>query len=583
VSTVARAVVLVGVARTGGRFPELPAVPGAVAAVRDWARAQGVPDDLVLTFADTDGAPVRGGDVLAGVRSLVGRGDVDQLVLYFSGHGVNNGNSEFWLLPGAPEDGSQAVNVSLTSWQAERLPVRHVVVVSDACRTAASTVQELGIQGVSVVPNLPPHGAAAAVDVFYACALGDPAYEVKDPVAAGAAYRALFTTVLVRALRGDLPDVVTPDAGGPEPRPGLVRPWPLKRALPGLVAAHLAAVQAPLDLVQTPDARLSSDPDVAWLSRLEPWPPGAGAGAEAGAGAGADAAPPAGVRTGEVPVVPAGPAPVVRAAAEAADRLAESFTVVARAAPPGVAAAARPGAELELKLAVPAGAPVSLPAGPPVIVHGARAVRVDRLTGTAALVVLDSGCCAVLPVLPGRTTVALVEAGNLVDCAMPRDGAAPSVDGRAAALAGRARSAAWSRFGLCLDDDADEDPAGALDPEDDPLAAVYRAWVLHDRGRRDAVARLAEPGAPGARLFDVALLAQPGGVPDPGDARWRELLTPVPLLARGWSLLPAAPEPVQERARAFPPRLPSHWTLFPAADAARVTAAVLGALPEESP
>jgi hypothetical protein len=40
---------------------------------------------------------------------------------------------------------------------------------------------------------------------------------------------------------------------------------------------------------------------------------------------------------------------------------------------------------------------------------------------------------------------------------------------------------------------------------------------------------------------------------------------------------------VQERARAFPPRLPSHWTLFPAADAARVTAAVLAAPPEESP
>ncbi|TKR22297.1 caspase family protein, partial [Cellulomonas hominis] len=269
VTTVARALVLVGVARTGGRFPQLPAVPGAVAAVRAWAAEQRVPDDLVLAFTDDDGTPVTSGAVLAGVRGLVDRGDVDQLVVYFSGHGINTGNAEFWLLTGAPEDGSQAVNVSLTSWFAERLPVKHVVLVSDACRTAASTVQELSVQGVALVPNLPPRGPAAAVDVFYACALGDPAYEVKDPAASGAAYQALFTSALVGALRGDHPGIVTP---APEAGSGLVQPWPLKRALPGLVAERLTAAHAPLDLAQTPDARLSSDPVDAWLSRLEPWP-----------------------------------------------------------------------------------------------------------------------------------------------------------------------------------------------------------------------------------------------------------------------------------------------------------------------
>ncbi|MBW0255907.1 caspase family protein, partial [Cellulomonas sp. PS-H5] len=304
----ARALVLVGVARTGGRFPELPAVPGAVAAVRAWAAEQGVPDDLVLAFTDDDGTPVTASAVLAGVRGLVDRGDVDQLVVYFSGHGINTGNAEFWLLTGAPEDGSQAVNVSLTSWFAERLPVRHVVLVSDACRTAASTVQELSVQGVAVVPNLPPSGPAAAVDVFYACALGDPAYEVKDPAASGAAYQALFTSALVGALRGDHPALVTPGPGalaggggaagapggagaGPGAGFGLVQPWPLKRALPGLVAERLTAVHAPLDLAQTPDARLSSDPLEAWLSRIEPWPlaaPEAAAADGAAGGAGTE-------------------------------------------------------------------------------------------------------------------------------------------------------------------------------------------------------------------------------------------------------------------------------------------------------
>lgn len=524
--------VLVGVARTGGRFPELRAVPGAVAAVRDWAVAQGVPDDLLLTYTDADGGPVDAGAVLAGVRGLLDRGDVEQLVLYFSGHGINTGSSEFWLLPGAPEDGGQAVNVSLTAWYAERLPVRHVVLLSDACRTAATSTQELAIQGTAVVPNLPPRGPAAAVDVFYACALGDPAYELTDPAAAGAAYRAVFTSALVAALRGDHPAVVGGDDGA-APAAGLVRPWPLKRALPGLVAAELTAAGAPLAVAQTPDARLSSDPDVAWLSRLVPWPPAGAEGHES-------------LTAADVPPPEAGPAPLPPEIATAADRLAVGLAL----AEPGPAASVR--------------------------VLGDPAAEVLPGTDDAAVVALSAGGCAVLPLMPGRVTVATVEDGRLVDCALPRADAPRAT----AALGRRALAAASSRFGLGADDTGRGGTRDDLDADldADPLAAVYRAWALHDRGRRDDLAALAAPGAPGARLFDVLLLADPGAPPD----RWAALLTPVPLLARGWALLPAAPEAVRVRAAAFGPRLPGHWTVFAfAADAPRVAAALRA--PEEAP
>ncbi|WP_210417308.1 caspase family protein [Cellulomonas sp. Y8] len=676
----ARALVLVGVARTGGRFPELPAVPGAVAAVRAWAAEQGVPDDLVLAFTDDDGTPVTASAVLAGVRGLVDRGDVDQLVVYFSGHGINTGNAEFWLLTGAPEDGSQAVNVSLTSWFAERLPVRHVVLVSDACRTAASTVQELSVQGVAVVPNLPPSGPAAAVDVFYACALGDPAYEVKDPAASGAAYQALFTSALVGALRGDHPALVTPgpgaltgggapgvpggaDAGtsggaGPAAGFGLVQPWPLKRALPGLVAERLTAAHAPLDLAQTPDARLSSDPLEAWLSRIEPWPlaapeAAAGDGAAGGAGTGGDgapaapapasAAPPAGAPAARTtPAAPAAPAPAARvAAAEAADRLVLGLAVGLAAGADGLPAAAvgatapptadrppggppspaappgSPGAAPRPAVPAPARAPdlevaplpsAPRPGGPLVVVQGDRALDVVPVSPTAVVVTFASGGCAVLPTLPGRVTLATVERGCLVDCALPHapgaDGGPPppGVDG---AVARRALAAAWSRFGLRPDDEDDEDDeddgpgrAGqdrardrgarrAVAVDTDPLAALYRAWELHDRGRRAEIAGLAAPGSPGARLFDVVLLASgpdPGHDDEPVD--WSDLLTPVPLLSRGWPLLAAAPPAVRDHALSFPARLPSHWTLFAAENAARVAevaAATAPAPPEEEP
>jgi len=689
VSTVARALVLMGVARTGGRFPELPAVPGAVAAVRAWAAEQGVPDDLVLTFTDDGGAPVTASAVLAGVRGLVDRGDVDQLVVYFSGHGINTGNAEFWLLTGAPEDGSQAVNVSLTSWYAERLPVRHVVLVSDACRTAASTVQELSVQGVAVVPNLPPSGPAAAVDVFYACALGDPAYEVKDPAASGAAYQALFTSALVGALRGDHPALVTPGAapvaaGGPGAARGpgagaangaangggtgdaagdggaaaaagygLVQPWPLKRALPELVAERLTAAHAPLDLAQTPDARLSSDPLEAWLSRIEPWPLAATGSARADGApgepvppgpppaerVGADAAPPTEqVRAdAALPTERVRAAPAARAvAAEAADRLvlglavglaagasglpaaAVGATAAPSAVPSGVgppsppAQPAPPDAAPAPAVPAPARAPdlevaplpsAPRPGGPLVVVQGDRALDVVPVSPTAVVVTFASGGCAVLPTLPGRVTLATVERGCLVDCALPRapgaDGGAPppGVDG---AVARRALAAAWSRFGLRPDDDEDDDDAPARDDPDprraarravaveaDPLAALYRAWELHDRGRRAAIADLAAPGSPGSRLFDVALLASgpdPGHDDEPVD--WSGLLTPVPLLSRGWPLLAAAPPAVRDHALTFPARLPSHWTLFAAENAARVAevaAAAVPARPEEEP
>lgn len=677
-TTVARARVLVGVARTGGRFPELPAVPGAVAAVRAWAAEQGVPDDLVLTFTDDDGTPVTSGAVLAAVRGLVDRGDVDQLVVYFSGHGINTGNAEFWLLTGAPEDGSQAVNVSLTSWFAERLPVRHVVLVSDACRTAASTVQELSVQGVALVPNLPPRGPAAAVDVFYACALGDPAYEVKDPAASGAAYQALFTSALVGALRGDHPALVTPGPGaaaGPGGGAGgggaggggaaasgagfgLVQPWPLKRALPRLVAERLTAAHAPLDLAQTPDARLSSDPVDAWLSRLEPWPvattvpegpgartPAAGAGDTEGVPAEGPRAP-APVDATATPLPPHAPAPGAggpladadraapqpvpaarTAAAEAADRLVlglavglaagagglPAAAVGSTAAPPGAPAAppspARPPEPAAAAPAVPVPAPAPdlevaplpgapRPGGPVVVVQGDRAIDVVPVSPTAVVVTLASGGCAVLPTLPGRVTLATVEHGRLVDCALPRapgaDGGPPppGVDG---AVARRALAAAWSRFGLRPDDEDDPDehdagvggrePAGgaagrAVAVDADPLAALYRAWELHDRGRRAAIAELARAGSPGARLFDVVLLASgPDPARDDRPVDWAGLLTPVPLLSRGWPLLAAAPPAVQDHALSFPARLPSHWTLFAAENADRVAEVAAAAAP----
>jgi hypothetical protein len=118
-----RAAVLVGVARTGG-LPELQGVPRAVAAMEAWALGQGMSRDDVLTVVDSDGGSVTSAAVFSAVQDLVSRGTLDQLVLYFAGHGINNAQNELWLLSGAPENPNEAVNVSASAVLARRCGVR---------------------------------------------------------------------------------------------------------------------------------------------------------------------------------------------------------------------------------------------------------------------------------------------------------------------------------------------------------------------------------------------------------------------------------------------------------------------------
>ncbi|MFJ3308320.1 hypothetical protein ACIPSA_35635 [Streptomyces sp. NPDC086549] len=104
------------------------------------------------------------------------------------------------------------------------------------------------------------------MDLFFPCLLGEPACEVQDPVEVGK-YHSLYTEVLVAGLRGDYVEAVeqTTDAGNDV---GLVRPRLLADALPNRVADRAAALQAGLTVNQRPDARITSDSRVAWLSRI---------------------------------------------------------------------------------------------------------------------------------------------------------------------------------------------------------------------------------------------------------------------------------------------------------------------------
>lgn len=503
-----RAYVLVGVSRSG-RLPTLPAVADGVARIRAWVTGQGIPDESVTVLTDANGGEVTIGDIFDAVRAFAQRRTVSQLVVYFCGHGIVNDGTELWLLTGAPSDPGAAVNVAKSVRLAERGTIPHVVLLSDACRTPAVTLNYGEVTGGSIFesPEIP---GDRKVDVFYAARVGEPSHQVAPAQADAAAqavakeFHAVWSEVLADALGGAAPDALVPATESGE-AVDLVRPWPLHRALPALLYARLEEYGAGR-VEQVPDSRITSDPELAWLSRLPRR---------------RDLALRGGLGDGDLDL-PAPDDPDAARAGSAAARILEAADAGGGGAGDGGAGAVR--------------------------VHGAEA---GRVTFAGGCVVVDVGvACVAVPTF-GRECSLLVEEGRLVDVRWNRPGSGPD----AAWAPWRARLASRARFGLGWLDDPDEAVDRALEAAvEDPSVPVYVAHGLVDAGRRaqvpELLARLREDGLPVP--YDVALLAEDLDVWD-GPA--------LPLLARGWALL--GPDGVAPAPDA-PPRLASLWTAFPA-------------------
>ncbi|WP_106975804.1 caspase family protein [Streptomyces flavochromogenes] len=586
-----RAVVLIGVARSGG-LPALQAVARGLDAMRKWAGDQHIPPERCEVLTDEHGSPVHESDVFDAVKRFVELHTVEQLVIYFSGHGVNNNGSEYWLLSEAPDNPNEAVNVARSMRLAERCGIPHVVLVSDACRTAPASIQADDVTGSAIFPNVGVGAVAVSgdVDIFYACRLGEPAYEIADPWEASHSYRALYTEVLAEALDGayaDLRERVTVDGETYD----LIRPYPLRKALPDLVTRRIIDLKATMTAVQVPDGKVCSDPGAAWLSRLSlspgaraPSPSERVSGAPPGPLSGGGGSPPP--QSPSAPPSPRYPAPALyrdtwwrsilrgrrRSRRAEPDVVLEFDTDDAlEMASPAPRDPARDDAERAVRLldsppdlAGTEEAPAALRVRGTTLTD-AEAVRgallsvdkdVVRLVPagdgpTPVLVRIGSGHCALVPAFGGCLGTLTVENDRLVDVSyVNRESGWPGTDPEYRHR--RAWMAAASRYGISWGEETPVEELldwhaqyGGADPSLD----VYLAHALADRGRRDLVTMLlGEDDVPA--LYDVWLLAR--------EQTDRPVVPPVPLLARSWALLrPAA-------AQRLPSSLPSHWTLFPA-------------------
>src|SRR6478735_6137153 len=148
-----RAVLLIGVSRTGGGLAALQAVESSIDKMEAWAKAQGIPANQILRRTDATG-PVTIADLFNDRQKLVALDTVEQLTVYFAGHGVVNNRQEYWLLSDAPVNAAAAVNLEGNVSLARAGAFAHVVFLSDACRSPTQGLQYGRVIGSDIFPNI---------------------------------------------------------------------------------------------------------------------------------------------------------------------------------------------------------------------------------------------------------------------------------------------------------------------------------------------------------------------------------------------------------------------------------------------
>jgi Caspase domain len=265
-----RAGIFIGVDKTG-TLPRLNDAAAGAKRMHQWALSQGMADQThAKLITDADGKKVGPDMIYDAIKEIIDGSGVDQLILYFAGHGVNSNGAEQWLLTDAPARASAAVNVSGSVELARYCGIQYVVVISDACRVAPEGIQGQRVSGVEVFPNEGGGGKAKPVDQFFACYLGKTAAELRDPVITSK-YSALYTEALLDALRGERAEVLEPAPPG-EDNVYYIRPVRLENYLenevPLRVRAAIQALNLKYQLNQNPDAIIIASPST-WVARIE--------------------------------------------------------------------------------------------------------------------------------------------------------------------------------------------------------------------------------------------------------------------------------------------------------------------------
>ena len=563
-----RAGVFIGIDRSG-QLPLLNDAAAGAGRMRDWAKTQGVSGVTnCKLITDANGQRVSPDDVYEAIANIVNGPGVDQLIIYFAGHGVNINRGEQWLLSDAPVRTSAAIDVTGSVELARYCGIQHVVIISDACRVAPEGIQAQNVRGVDVFPNDGAGDRAKPVDQFLACMLGRTAAELQDPNLAAANYSALYTSALLDALSGVRPDVLDP-ADEPDDLALFLRMRRLERYLETEIPQRVKARGLERRVNQNPDAIITSENG--WLARFEM---------------------PA-TRRGPMSPTPPGPVHTTlsRLARDLTHVAVTGGSVVTDALKPARSATVEGSDELAESVEL-----LSKPFGPDrfetecgIKVRGAHIIaafsrfasleqvsdeslRVQLPGVPAASTVLEvrGGFGTVIPVIQGYIAALTFEDRQLVDISYE-----PSANSwrwpmfqdyseEVRALRAVASSASQrGRFQLDGDDVQQIARRMQYAKRIDPTLSVYAAYAYHDLQEIDRIRDMAGflHNDVGCRLFDLQLLGRL--LVDKAIDPALFIVPFVPLLSQGWSLVRANRVKLHPALRGLDETmLDSLWSLY---------------------
>jgi hypothetical protein len=256
---ITRAAVVIGVDQPQG-LPKLHAAVSGAKMVADWLENE---QHFKVARLTDDRQPVSGADIFRAVDHFVQLETVQQLVVYFAGHGSVVGFGEFWLLSEAPHNPNEAVFFPDTFDLSRSCNIPSIVFISDACRSTSQSLNAQHMRGQLIFPNLGSDAHVhTKVDKFLATWVGSAAFEVKDTAGK---YNGLYTACFLDAYNDPYSDIVKEIDGV------LVVPnQNMDPYLSKIVPARASAASSEID--QVPYSIVEAGPDV-YIGRAAKNPP----------------------------------------------------------------------------------------------------------------------------------------------------------------------------------------------------------------------------------------------------------------------------------------------------------------------
>lgn len=256
--------VIIGVNKTGC----LPVLAAAVKGAEDfqkWADSQNIKNVLITDKKD----PVTVQMIKDAINNFVDQKIYDQLIVYYSGHGIlKSASDEQWLLSNAPKDINEAVNVQPSKLLSRRCGIPNVVIISDACRSLPKDPRLSEMFGSVIFPNVVQNDTMVNVDILYATSPGNPAYEVAEDKAVKN-YKGIYTQELLEGLNGKVPQVMSNYNSGYNSTPSLSGNFEVKDRYVIVPAYELSQYlfKAVPRISESYDVEVSQKPDAEITSR----------------------------------------------------------------------------------------------------------------------------------------------------------------------------------------------------------------------------------------------------------------------------------------------------------------------------